>query len=234
AGFQLHALVRPWTVEERQLLKLFEKQTTADARILVEESPMVAPGWNWSALWPIYTQRVFLGGLDPQASTEHFSTNLEQGKLAGRYLDDWTDAELAEFHRRYNIGWVLARSPTALARWRRLPGCQEVGQGSDGGPVVLFQLDRPRTYILKGMAEWESAHRERVVLTNIVPVELPTEEKTPNTKVVVLSLHYQAGMRVSPSVVRAERHLDPYDPIPMIRLRMPGPMSRIVISWENR
>ena len=53
------------------------------------------------------------------------------------------------------------------------------------------------------------------------------------TKIVVLSLHHQAGVRVSPGVVVVERDTDPYDPIPFLRLRMPGNMSRIVLTWEN-
>ena len=74
----------------------------------------------------------------------------------------------------------------------------------------------------------------KVVLTDIIPADSPHPDGGPvPAKVIVLSLHYQAGLRVSPNVVTVERDPDPFDPIPMIRLRMTGPMSRLVISWEN-
>ena len=39
---------------------------------------------------------------------------------------------------------------------------------------------------------------------------------------VVLSLHYQAGMKALPARVQVEREIDPYDPIPLVRLKVPG------------
>jgi hypothetical protein len=36
---------------------------------------------------------------------------------------------------------------------------------------------------------------------------------------------------VSPSDVRVERHPDPDDPIPFLRLRLPGPVLRLTLTW---
>jgi hypothetical protein len=86
-----------------------------------------------------------------------------------------------------------------------------------------------------GSAKWEQADRKKVVLTDVVPADAPHPDGGPMpAKVVVLSLHHQPGLRVSPNIVAVERDPDAHDPIPMIRLRMTGPLSRIVISWENR
>jgi hypothetical protein len=76
---------------------------------------------------------------------------------------------------------------------------------------------------LKGQATLLRADHEQVALADVIP-----EEGT-----VVLSLHYQAGMKASPSRVSVERELDPIDPIPFVRLRLPHPMSRVTLTWEN-
>ncbi len=50
---------------------------------------------------------------------------------------------------------------------------------------------------------------------------------------MVLSLHYQPGLRAAPTVVGVEGDKDLFDPIPMIKLRLPGPVSRVTLTWEN-
>ena len=48
---------------------------------------------------------------------------------------------------------------------------------------------------------------------------------------IVLSLHHHAGWRVSPDYVTVEKDVDVTDPIPMLRLRLPGPTARITLTW---
>jgi hypothetical protein len=233
-GLDLAPLPLGLTAEQEEFARGLAEKTTADARILIEESDPHQPGWNWTALLPTLTGRVYLGGLDPEAAFEHAFCSLRADRLNGRPLGDWADAELTEFCRRYNVGWVACRSPAAAARWRAYPPAREVGRFADGGEVVLFELDRPRSFVLAGSATWAAADRRKVVLTDVVPADAPHPNGGPApAKVVVLSLHHQAGLRVSPGMASVERDPDPFDPIPMIRLRVPGPMARVVISWEN-
>jgi hypothetical protein len=89
----------------------------------------------------------------------------------------------------------------------------------------LFSLPRaPQGFILKGRAEWLAADSERIALGDVVP----------DGDEVVLSLHYQEGLRVLPSRVRIERELDPRDPIPFVRLRMSGPVTCLTLTWDKR
>lgn len=222
------------TADQDALVRGLMERTTPEARILVEETPTEERGWNWTALLPWLTNRAYLGGLDPDAKFEHAFCRLRGDTLNGRRLTDWTDADLEEFARRYNVGWVLARSSSARDRWRRVPFAREVGQYRDGGDVRLFELDRPRSFALAGQAKWGQADRRKIVLTDLVPVDAPHPDGggVP-AKVIVLSLHYQSGLRAGPGVLAVERDPDPYDPIPMIRLRVTGPLSRVVLSWEN-
>ncbi len=222
------------TPDQHDLVQGIMQKTTPEARVLMEETPTGEAGWNWTALLPWMTNRAYIGGLDPDARFEHAYCRLRGDQLNSRRLTEWTDEELKEFVDRYNIGWVVVRSASARDRWQRVPFAREIGKYRDGGEVRIFELDRTRTYILQGSAQWQYAGRRKIVLTDLVPVEAPHPNGgTLPAYVIVLSLHYQAGLRASPGVLAIERHSDPYDPIPMIRLRLTGPLSRVVLSWEN-
>lgn len=210
------------------------RHTTPDARILMEDDTSRRLGWNWTALLPLITERYFLGGIDHEACVEHAFCGMRQQRLNGRLLEDWTDDELSTFCHRYNVGWVVCRTPEARTRWEAYPQARLVETYTDDGPLALFAIDRKHSYVLVGSAEWTVADRKKVILSNVVPVE-PADMPglPPGMKMVVLSLHHQHGFRVSPSTVHVERDPDPYDPISMVRLTMQGPMSRIIITWEN-
>ena len=146
------------------------------------------------------------------------------GKLNTRPFADWTPAERAAFCRRYNVGWVLCRTPAAAEFWRADPTAREVGRFRDGGEVVLFALDRPHSYVLVGSATVDVIERGRVVLSDVVPN---------GSGEVVLSLHHQPGFRAGPTGVGVDVDKDPFDPIPLLKLRVPGPVSRVAVTWEN-
>ena len=107
---------------------------------------------------------------------------------------------------------------------RGLGEASAVAALSDGGAGRLFAVKRPLSFALKGQATWLGADCRQVALAEVVPRD----------GVVVLSLHYQAGMRASPSRVQVERELDPYDRIPFVRLRVPGPVTRVTLTWDDR
>ena len=214
------------SAEQQDLLAAIDKHTTADARILWDETSDRRPGWNWTALLPALTGRAYLGGLDPDAETEFSFCGLRDGRLNGRPVADWTDDELAHFCRWYNVGWVVCRSADAAARWKRVPGAKAVKQLTEAGrPVVLVALDRPRSFVLSGTATWAAAGPDRVSLTDVAP--------DPDGW-VTLSLHHLDGLRAYPSYV--ELHwptADPNDPLKFVRLRPHGPVPRVTLVWEN-
>src|SRR5262249_786964 len=94
----------------------------------------------------------------------------------------------------------------------------------DGEAGCLFALKRRPSFALTGSARWIRADAHGILLGEVVPHEGR----------VVLSLHYQAGLQVSPSHVRIEREVDPRDPIPLVRLRLTEPASRVLLTWEKR
>ena len=214
------------TDDQHALLTVLRDQTTPEARILWDEIAENRPGWNWSALLPMLTGRDFLGGLDPDSGVEHSYCALCSRQLTGRMLADWSDGDLEVVlplvQRRLGGGAVPQRSSAG-----GVSRAKPVASLTEGGlPVVVYALDRPRSFVLGGSAKWESADARRVTLSNVVP-NADGE--------VQLSLHNLEGLRVFPSYVRVEPMPDPTgrDPVHHVRLRLPGPVPRVTLVWEN-
>jgi hypothetical protein len=226
-GVSTQPMVVGFSAEQRDLIAALKQHTTNDARILWDETTGDQRGaWNWSALLPVATDRSYLGGLDPDAGMEHSYCGMRDRQLTGRGLGEWSDADLTAFCRWYNVGWVVARSPAVIDRWAACPRARAVAQLVEGGrPVVLYAIDRPRSYVLAGTATWHSADGRRVVLTDVVP---NAEGE------VQVSLHMIEGLRAFPSYVEVKELKDPTgrDPIGLVRLRVPGPTPRLTLAWD--
>jgi hypothetical protein len=163
-----------------------------------------------------------LGGLDANPCIEHAYPAFVQLKLAGRPIGNWRDDELSDFCRRYNAGWAVCRSPAATARFRAWLGNDPIATIPGSPPASLYEL-RPRSFILEGRARVLSADSRHIALADVDPEEGK----------LVLSLHYQPGLRASPNRVQIEKEPDPYDPVPFVRLRMPGPVARVTLTWQS-
>ena len=223
-GLELHSFRLGLSEDQQRIVHGLRRFTTPEARILIEDHPQPSPTWNWTALLGLTCQRYFLGGLDSEACVEHAFCQLRAGRLNGRRLADWTYLERQQFCQRYNVGWILCRSEASAAWWLEQPGSQELARFHDDGPVILVELDRPRSFILVGTATLERHDRQEIVLVDAIPNAAGE---------LVLSMHHQPGFRITPSVAKLESDPDPYDPIPMLKMRLPGPISRIVLTWEN-
>ena len=195
-----------------------------------EQEPRLLP--RWAALLPHLTNRAYIGGLDPEAAIEHATTGLSEGRLAGRPLAEWSDADLAAYCRRYNVGWVVCRSEASAKRFRLWNAAKpaEALPAVEGVSRWLIPIGRERSFALKGAATWKSADSQGILLADVVPQAVPGE----SAGQVVLSLHYQAGMRVRPARVRLEQAVDPQDAIPFVRLRADEPVGRVFITWDGR
>ncbi|MDB5310528.1 MAG: hypothetical protein JWO38_4730 [Gemmataceae bacterium] len=225
ARLRTDPLVIGLSADQEQVVVALRDHTTPDARVLWDETTDHRPGWNWTALLPVLTGRAYLGGLDHDAGMEYSFCGMWEGRLNGRGLGEWTDPELGKFCEWYNVGWVVCRSPAAADRWGRLPMAKPVARLKEGGqPVVVYALDRPRSFVLAGSARWESATPNRITLTDVIP---DADGK------VTLSLHYLEGLRVYPSYVKLDPAKDGQDPITHVRLRPYGPVPRVTLVWEN-
>jgi hypothetical protein len=209
------------TQSQESLVAQIRSRTDTSGRILWEERSSELEQSCWTALLPVLTDRSYLGGLGPLISIEHGYARLTDQSLAGRPLGDWSDGELGDFCRRYNVRWIIVWSRANRERLERWSGI--IGQETLAGGATLLECP-PGSYVLKGSAVWHSAEPDRITLTNVVP----------DDGKVVLSLHYHSSLRVSPSRVRLEREPDALDPIPFVRLRLPAPASLVTISAGER
>jgi hypothetical protein len=221
--------------EQKGLLELLEAHTTSQARILWEDQHSSRLAAHWTALLSLWTERSYLGGLDAEAGIEHTANGLVDQVLAGRPIREWTDSELDDYCERYNVGWVVCWSPKACERFGQWPKAEltaTVPPSNPGGqPGCLFTLRRAHSFALVGSAHWVSADAQRIILSDVVPRRASPEDPEGE---VVLSLHYQDGMRVTPSRVRLQPKELAQDSIPFVRLRVAEPVTRVTITWEKR
>jgi hypothetical protein len=209
-------------VEAVRLESAIRAATSADARVLFEDLSR-RPDLGWTPLLPSRTGRPFIGGLDTDGVLEHAACALRDGALAGRPINFWSDPELDGYVRRYNVGCVVCRSRECGDRFARWPAAERVPL-MDGDGWQVFVVRRPHTFALKGSATRVEADGRRITMADVVPEDGE----------VVLSLHYHDGWRARPSWVRVERELDPYDPIPLVRLRVPVRVGRVTLTWDGR
>ena len=138
-------------------------------------------------------------------------------------MANWSDAELTLFCRHYNIGWVLCRSSQVRARFQKLAGSEGSVLAWGTNDLSLVSL-RAMSYFLRGEGRVLRADTRQIALADLVP----------DDGTVVLSLHYQQGMQALPARVQIEKEPDAQDPVPFIRLRMPGPVARVTLTWNER
>ena len=162
----------------------------------------------------------------PNADIEHSYASFIDQTLATTAIGSLSNEEIERFCRQYNIGWIVCWTPGTIEHLRRYPGAEPVTEFKDNGVGVLYSLKRTHSFALVGQAELLHADSQRITLANVVPE---------NGK-VILSLHYQKGMQVSPSRVRIEREIIAEDPINFVRLRLQdkGPVARVTVTWEER
>jgi len=196
--------------------------TTPEARILWEDGPAERDN-GWAVFVPSRLSRPCIGALDLEGILEHSGISLRCGWLAGRPLAAWTDTELSEYCRRYNVGWVVCSSQEARQRFNSWPLAVALPLPPEAEGWHVFALRRPFSFVLKGSAKVYEADARRVTLADVSPEEGE----------VVLSVHFQAGWHVRPGWIRIERDDYAHDSISLVRLRLPGPVGRVTLTWAN-
>src|SRR5262249_35974155 len=142
-------------------------------------------------------------------------------------IETFTAADLEGYCRRYNVGWVVCWSPATRDHFTPLAAKQPETLPGGGW---LVPLKRQPSYALTGSVRWRQADSRGILLADAVPEKTEGEGEGQ----ILLSLHYQEGMRVSPSRVKLEKAPDAQDSIGFVRLRMSEPVGRILITWEGR
>jgi hypothetical protein len=211
------------TPTQAATIQTIREHTDKTARIWWETLCEQQRGESLTPLLPILTDRYYLGGLEARACMEHTQIGLDTLKIGKCPLSE-DDPDFPErFFTRYNVGWVVAWSPELIAKLRETPGVRPIAEVRDNDVGQLFRIDREHTYFLRGQGTVIEASTTRIALGNLVP----------HDGAVVLSFHFQPGWRVLPSTVKVDRDLDPFEAVPLTRLRMNGPVARVTLVWDN-
>lgn len=209
--------------DRQAIVQALIDHTDRNARILWEDRSVTRGSSRWAALLPILTGRYFIGGLDPDGFLEHSSICLNQQTLDTQLIPTSKDEEWHDYCRRYNVRWIAAWTPTVIERLERWPAAKKIQSLHDAETGWLFEIDRAPSYALRGRAEVYLADAQQIILHNVVP----------QNGEVVLSMHYQAGMRVSPSRIQIERATSGEDQIGFVRLRLAVEAPVVTLTWER-
>ena len=131
---------------------------------------------------------------------------------------------MAEYCKRYDVGWVVAWSPSVIERFRHWSAVEREIPVKDDVAGVLFVL-KPQggAFVMKGRADLVEMDTRHISLANVEP----------DGGEVVLNLHYIAGLRSTPSRVQVDAEPSGQDPIGFIRLRMADPTQRLTLTWDR-
>ncbi len=222
------AVARPLTLGlspgRQDVVDQLIQYTTPAARVLWEDRAAQRKESRWAALLPLLTGRSFVGGLDPDGFIEPSSICLMSLTLESQPIAAWGNDQLDDYCRRYNIGWVVCWTPAVMQRFADWSGAEKVVPLHDNDAAGwLFRVKRPGGFALKGKAELVEANARYVTLKDVEP----------ENGVVVLSLHYQAGLRASLPRVQVERERSGDDPIDFVRLRLASRAERITLTWAK-
>ncbi|MBM4068478.1 MAG: hypothetical protein FJ271_05975 [Planctomycetes bacterium] len=209
--------------EEKSIVDRLILYTGPEARILWESRPGEMS--HWTALLTLLTGRSYIGALDPVHTIQHAKIGLVGDKLNDLPLSSMSDLELEQYCRLYNVGWIVAWSPATGKRLANWSSAKLVAKVSEAGNGWLFAV-QPHlpTFTLKGQAQLVHADAHHITLADVVPED----------GVIVLSLHYQSGMRALPSRVVIEREPNVLSKLDFMRLRVAGPVSRVTLTWDER
>ena len=182
------------------------KEAAADARVLFEESGdetgFVYDGMYLSAFVPYWTGRQLIGGPINLYNDRHHFAEFHSGKLFKKDIQTFTDNEIKNYFRVYNIGAVVAFHPASIQRLQSVPGLFSTGERV--GSVHLMKVNQPLTWFLKGEG------RVTAGLNRIHASDVRGNE-------VILKYHWTEGL-VSMPTLKIEPVKINDDPIPFVKI----------------
>ena len=177
--------------------------TTADGRIVFETShARVHGGGHVAGLIALKTGRELIGAAYPYSLPD---VSFWDRSAFGKPIKDVSPGQLWQGLELYNVGWVAAHSPELKRAMAALPQAAAV---ADIGPVRMFRLQRPLSYVLAGQATIAGRGFNRVDVSGAAGSEL------------VLRYHWLPGLAASAGAVVEAAPSAPGFP-PFIRVRNP-------------
>lgn len=187
------------------LVAWLRANTTTDGRIAFETShARVHGGGHVAGLVALKADRELLGAAYPYSLPE---VSFWDRSAFGKPIQQVTPAQLWQGLELYNVGWVAAHTPELKQAMAALPQAAAV---ADIGPVRMFRLARPLSYVAAGQATIAGRGFNRLAISGAAGSEL------------VLRYHWLPELRASGGAVLEAAPSAPGFP-PFIRVRNPPP-----------
>jgi hypothetical protein len=200
---RLRTIIRP---EITEIARWVQQNTLDQARVLFEESGdetgFVYDGMYLSAFIPHWSGRELIGGPINLYNDRHHFAEFHSGRLFGRAIQAFSDEEIKEYFRLYNIGAVVAFHPASLKRLASVSGLVTLDRRI--GPVHLMRVNQPSGWFVRGQGR---------VIAKLNRLEVSTS----GANEVVLKYHWLNGLVSNPpATIIPVKIYD--DPIPFIKV----------------
>jgi hypothetical protein len=200
---RLRTLIRP---EISELVRWVGQNTPEEGRVLFEESGdetgFVYDGMYLSSFIPYWSGRQLIGGPINLYNDRHHFAEFHSGRLFGRDIKAFTDDEIKQYFRLYNIGAVVAFHPDSLKRLVSVPGLVTLDQRI--GPVHLMRANQPPDWFVQGQGQ---------VIAKLNRLEVSTS----GANEVLLKYHWLDGLVSNPPATIIPVEISD-DPIPFIKV----------------
>ena len=206
--------------ELAQLVDYIKKNTTNQARILIENSDWESGhqygGGHFPSILPHLTGREFIGNDFAYNPTTDSIVSFVCGVLFQKRIETLGLQDVAHLCDLYNMGWVICWSKEAKAFFSTYPDYFI----SDGtiGKFSLYRVNRKPSFFIRGSGVARS-EMNRIELTDIVPQDGE----------VIVAFHWMKYLKTAPPVPM-ERAIVSEDPVGFIRLKNP---PRTVLIYNN-
>jgi hypothetical protein len=255
-------LVVGLTSEMRSMVDWLRAKTDLSARVMFEDQLRLlevtsAESAHWTPLLPDLLgsdERMFIGGLYHMAFIKHHQTAaFGDFHLGGLAIDDCEPAQMVEFCRAYNVGWVVCWSPLSKFWFDRYPLAKRVATiprwstpglpPSDNEHEWLAMLRRGGQetaiqYMLGAGREYSVYRIDRPHsyflkgkgrITSVGPNRVELADLVPEGGAVVVSLHWIDSWKADPPLTLRPEPVA-IDPVEFVRIELPGPVDRVVLT----
>ena len=225
-SFRLFYAVSPlssvWPGKVLSLKAWLEKNTDQSGRIMMEDinkwEGKLAPygSSRFVGLAPALMPRYLVGGPLPNAFIRHHYVSFHDGLFLNKAISEYTDRELAEKMKLYNIRWAVAWSEASKNRLERFPLAQLAARFDD---LEVFEIKSDPEWFLIGTGALKADY-DRIELSNLKP----------ENKIVVLKMHWLDGFKARPGCEIFRYHAGG-DPVGFLGLKNPAP--EVLLEYER-
>lgn len=144
-----HSHLHPAAIE---LIKWIKKNTSKDGRILLEDSCWQSGHAYWGthipALFPLYTDREFIGGPLPQFFMKHHFAEFHDATIFEKPIKELSSEKLKRYFDLYNIKWIICFTSNSREYFESHPETASIVTKID--KFYIYVVNRKSNFFLQG------------------------------------------------------------------------------------